>query len=133
MQNKLELINPPELGKHSGYSHGVKVQSGSLVFIAGQIGLDETGKFSSSEFVGQFDQTLANVLAVVRQGGGVPENIARLTIYVLDRQEFLANLKPLGEIYQRRMGKHFPAITLVEVKGLYEEGAKVEIEGTAAL
>lgn len=133
MQNKLELINPPELGKHSGYSHGVKVQSGSLLFIAGQIGWDETGKFSSSEFVGQFDQTLANVLAVVRQGGGVPESIARLTIYVLDRQEFLANLKPLGEIYQRRMGKHFPAITLVEVKGLYEEGAKVEIEGTAAL
>ena len=133
MQNKLELINPPELGKHSGYSHGVKVPSGSLLFIAGQIGWDETGKFSCSEFVGQFDQTLANVLAVVRQGGGVPESIARLTIYVLDRQEFLANLKPLGEIYQRRMGKHFPAITLVEVKGLYEEGAKVEIEGTAAL
>ncbi len=133
MPNKIELINPPELGKHSGYSHGVKVQASSLLFIAGQVGWDEQGRIVSAEFVRQFDQALANLVTVVRASGGQPENIAQLTIYVVDRQEYLSSQKPLGEIYRRRMGRHFPAITLVEVKGLYEEGAKLEIEAIAAL
>jgi len=90
-------------------------------------------KVVSSEFAGQFDKTLSNLPAVVREAGGSPENIARLTIYVLDRREYSANLKPLGEAYRERMGRHYPAMTLVEVKGLVEEGCRLELEGTAAL
>ncbi len=129
----MELINPPEIGAHSGYSHGVKVQSSNLLFVAGQIGRDEKGRFVGPGLVAQYEKALANLLAVVRQGGGMPENVVQLTIYVLDRQEFLANRKPLGEVYRRQMEKHFPAITLVEVKGLYEEAARVELEAVAAL
>ena len=133
MPNKTEFINPAEVGAHSGYSHGVKVQSSSLLFVAGQIGRDEAGQFVGPDLVAQYEKALANLLAVVRQGGGVPENVVQLTIYVLDRQEFIANRKPLGEVYRRQMGKHFPAITLIEVKGLYEEEARVELEAVAAL
>lgn len=133
MSSELEFINPPELGKHSGYSNGVKAQSSSLLFIAGQVAWDEANQIVSSEFVGQFDKALSNVLAVVRQAGGKPENLVRLTIYVLDRREYLANRKPLGEAYQRQMGKHYPVMTLVEVKGLLEDSAKLELEATAAL
>ena len=133
MSNQPELINPPEAGPHSGYTHGVKVQSNNLLFVAGQIGRDETGTFVGPDLVSQYDKSLSNLLAVVRQAGGSPVNVVQLTIYVLDKQEFIAAQKPLGEVYRRRMGKHFPAITLVEVKSLYEDAAKVEIEAIAAL
>ena len=133
MEGKLEIINPKECGKHAGFSHGVKVRSGSILFVAGQVGWDEQGKVVSSEFAAQFDKALSNLLAVVREAGGSPENVVRLTIYVLDRQEYLANLKPVGEAYRRRMGRHYPAMTLVEVKGLVEEGCRLEVEATAAL
>lgn len=133
MHNKFEFINPPELGKHPGYSNGIKTPSASLLFVAGQVAWDEANKIVSSEFVGQFDQALSNVLTVVRQAGGVPEDIVRLTIYVLDRREYLENLKLLGEAYRRQMGKHYAAMTLVEVRGFMEEGAKVELEATAVL
>ena len=133
MEGKLEIINPTECGKHSGFSHGVKARSGSLLFIAGQVGWDEQGKVVSPEFAAQFDKALSNLLAVVREAGGRPENVARLTIYVLDRREYLANLKPVGETYRRRMGRHYPAMTVLEVKGLVEEGCKLELEATAAL
>ncbi len=133
MQNNMEFINPPEAGKHPGFSHGVKVQCGSLLFVAGQVGWDENGKVVSTEFVGQFAKALSNVLAVVRQAGGQPSNIIRLTLYVLDRREYTANMKPLGEAYRSQMGKHYPAMTLLEVKGLLEEGCKLELEATAIL
>ncbi len=133
MQNNMEFINPPEAGKHPGFSHGVKVSCSSLLFVAGQVGWDEAGRIVSSDFVGQFDKALSNVLAVVRQAGGEPSSIVRLTLYVLDRREYMANLKPLGKAYQNRMGKHYPAMTLVEVKGLLEEGCKLELEATAVL
>ena len=133
MPSQFELINPPELGKPSGYSHGIKVRSDHLLFIAGQVAWDEHCRIVSPDFVAQFDRALANVLTVLRQAGGRPENLVRLTIYVLDRGEYLANLKPLGEGYRRQMGGHYPAMTLVEVKGLLEEGARLELEATAAL
>ena len=133
MQPGISLINPPEAGPHSGFSHGVKVSCGSLLFIAGQVGRDENGRIVSPEFVSQFDRALSNILAVVRHAGGKPENLVRLTLYVRDREEYLASLKPLGEAYQKRMGKHYPAMTLVEVKGLFEERARLELEATAAL
>ena len=133
MSEKLELINPPELGKHSGFSHAVNVKADSLLFIAGMVGWDETGNVVSSDFVAQFEKALANVVTAVRAAGGEPENIARFTIYVLDRQEYLADPKRLGEAYRRHMGRHYPAMTVVEVKGFVEDGAKVELEATACL
>ena len=133
MQNHLELINPPELGKHPGYSQGVKTQAGSLLFIAGQVGWGERGKIVSPEFAAQFAKALANVLTVVRAAGGQPESLARLTLFVLDREEYMASLKQVGEIYRQQMGKHYPAMTLVVVKGLLEEGAKLELEATAVI
>ena len=131
MQNKLELINPPELGRHSGYSQGVKVRGGELLFISGQIGWDQQGRIVSPDFAAQFARALANVLAVVRAAGGEPASVARMTIYVLDKHEYLASAKQVGEAYRTQMGKHFSAMTLVEVRGLLEEGAKLELEAIA--
>ncbi|MBI2817567.1 MAG: RidA family protein [Acidobacteria bacterium] len=133
MQNKLEYINPAECGAHPGYSHGIKTQQGSLLFIAGQVGWDEHAKMVSAEFAGQFEKALSNLLAVVREAGGRPENVVRLTIYAVDRNEYLASLKPVGQAYRKLMGKHYPAMTFIEVKGLVEEGAKLELEATAVL
>ncbi|MBI3935192.1 MAG: RidA family protein [Acidobacteria bacterium] len=127
------MINPPELGKHTGYSQGVVTHAGTLLFISGQVAWDEHSTIVSPEFAAQFSKALSNVLAVVRAAGGKPENLVRLTIYVLDRKEYIANLKQVGNVYRQQMGTHYPAMTLVEVKGLFEEGAKVELEATAAL
>ncbi len=133
MESTLEYINPAECGAHPGFSHGVKTQPGSLLFIAGQVGWNEHGKMVSTGFVGQFEKALSNLLAVVREAGGRPENVVRLTIYVVDRNEYLGSVRPLGQAYRQLMGKHYPAMTLVEVKGLVEEGAKLELEATAVL
>ncbi|OHE17940.1 MAG: hypothetical protein A2X96_11465 [Syntrophobacterales bacterium GWC2_56_13] len=133
MESTLEYINPAECGAHPGFSHGVKTQPGSMLFIAGQVGWNEHGKMVSTEFVGQFEKALSNLLAVVREAGGRPENVVRLTIYVLDRNEYLGSVRPLGQAYRQLMGKHYPAMTLVEVKGLAEECAKLELEATAVL
>lgn len=133
MSEQLELINPPELGKHSGFSHAVKAKADSLLFVAGMVGSDATGNVVSPDFVAQFEQALANVVTAVRAAGGEPENIARFTIYVLDRKEYLADPKRLGAVYRRHMGRHYPAMTAVEVRGFVEEDAKVELEATAAL
>jgi enamine deaminase RidA (YjgF/YER057c/UK114 family) len=133
MPSQLEMINPPELGRHSGYSQGVKTQAGPLLFISGQVAWDEHSRIVSADFAEQFSRALTNVLTIVRAAGGQVQSLARLTIYVLDRNEYLANVKQVGEVYRRLMGKHFPAMTLVEVKGLLEEEAKLELEATAAL
>jgi enamine deaminase RidA (YjgF/YER057c/UK114 family) len=132
MPNPLELINPPELGQHIGYSQGVKTQAGPLLFVAGQVAWDAESRIVSEDFAEQFAQALSNVLTVVRAAGGSPESLVRLTIYVTDRQEYVASARRVGEAYRRLMGKHYPAMTLVEVKGLLEEGAKLELEATAA-
>jgi len=133
MPNHVDLINPPELGKHSGYSQGVKASAGSWLFISGQVAWDEQSRIVSPDFAAQFSKALDNVLIVVRAAGGQPESIVRLTIYVLDRKEYAASAKKVGEAYRQRMGKHYPAMTLVEVKGLFEEDAKLELEATAVL
>jgi enamine deaminase RidA (YjgF/YER057c/UK114 family) len=111
----------------------VRTQAGPLLFISGQIAWDGQSRIVSADFAEQFEQALSNVLAVVRAAGGSPESLARLTIYVLDRREYIAGAKKIGEAYRRLVGKHYPAMTLVEVRGLLEEGAKLELEATAAL
>jgi len=129
-----KLINPESLGGPRGYSNGVLADSGGkLLFIAGQIGWDKNQKIVSADLVEQFDRALANVIAVVNQASGKPEQMARLVIYVTDKHEYRKCMKEIGERYRARMGKHFPAMTLVEVKSLLDDAAKVEIEAIAVL
>jgi len=125
-------VNPPSLVPPRGYSHGMK-GSGELLFVAGQVGWDGEGRMVSADFVEQFAQALDNVLAVVAAAGGGPASLARLVLYVTDKREYRARLRELGDAYRRRMGRHFPAMALVEVRGLLEDDARIEIEATALL
>jgi enamine deaminase RidA (YjgF/YER057c/UK114 family) len=128
----MTIINPPDLTAPRGYSNGVLAQ-GRILFVAGQVGWNVDGTLVSDRFVDQFDQALANVLSVVRAAGGVPESLARLTIYVLDKTEYVAAQWEVGQRYRARMDSHYPAMTLIEVKSLLEPGALVEIEATAVI
>lgn len=117
----------------SGYSNGVLAE-GRQVFIAGQVGWNpRSGKFESASLVDQVTQALKNVLAVLAQAEGRPEHIARMTWYLTSRAEYLASLREIGAAYREVMGKHFPAMTAVEVTALIEGQAKVEIEATAVI
>ena len=130
----LKFINPTSLGTPRGFSNGVLTDPASrLLFIAGQIASDEQQKIINSDFVAQFERALANVIAVVSEAGGRPEQIVRLTIYVTDKSEYARRTREVGERYRALMGKHFPAMALIEVKGLLDDAAKVEIEAVAAL
>jgi NAD(P)-dependent dehydrogenase (short-subunit alcohol dehydrogenase family) len=134
MSGRLAIINPEELGAPRGWNHGMLAQAGGrTLFIAGQTARDVSGRVPGADFVSQFDRALGNVLAVLRQAGGEPGDIGRFTIYVTDMAQYRASLKPLGEVYRRRMGTHFPAMALVEVKSLVDQQAVVEIEATAVL
>ena len=129
-----KLINPESLGAPRGYSNGVLTEAGGrLLFIAGQVAWDQQQQIAAGDLVGQFDRALANVISVVTEAGGKPEQIARLVIYITDKGEYRVHMKEIGERYRARMGKHFPAMVLVEVAGLLEDRAKVEIEAVAVL
>jgi enamine deaminase RidA (YjgF/YER057c/UK114 family) len=130
----LKIINPESLGRPRGYANGVLTETnGRLLFVAGQIAWDENQQLVSEDFVEQFERALSNVLAVVITAGGSAEQIARLTVYVTDKREYLARTREVGERFRALMGAHYPAMSLVEVKSLLEDGAKVEIEATAVL
>ena len=130
----LKFINPESLGPPRGYSNGVLADPGGrLLFIAGQIGCNEKQEIISDDFVRQFERALENVVAVVTEAGGQPADIVRLVIYVTSKGEYRQRKQEIGDRYRAHMGKHFPAMALVEVKGLLEDAAKVEIEGVAIL
>lgn len=134
MGGRFAIINPEELGAPRGWNNGMLAQAGGrTLFIAGQTARDGSGKVPPADFVSQFDAALGNVLVVLGQAGGVPEDIGRFTIYVTDVATYRASLKPLGEVYRRRMGTHYPAMALVEVTSLVDPHAMVEIEATAVL
>ena len=128
----MRALQPPGWPRPRGYANGIEA-SGRLVFVAGQIGWDETGAFPSADLAGQVRQTLSNVLAVLAEAGAGPEHVVRLTWYVTDRGEYLGALKEIGAAYRDVMGRHFPAMAVVAVAGLVEEQAKVEIEATAVV
>jgi enamine deaminase RidA (YjgF/YER057c/UK114 family) len=129
-----KLINPESLGAPRGYSNGVLADAaGKLLFVAGQIGWDEKQQIVSDDFVAQFDRALANVITVVNAGGGAAEHIARFVIYVTNKQEYIERREEVGKAYRAHLGKHFPAMVLVEVKSLLDDRAKVEIEAMAVL
>jgi enamine deaminase RidA (YjgF/YER057c/UK114 family) len=128
------FINPESLGAPSGYSNGVLTEAGGrLLFIAGQVAWDRQQNIVSDDLVAQFDCALANVIAVLTEAGGMPDRIARLIIYVTDKNDYKQRMKEIGERYRARMGRHFPAMVLVEVKSLLEDRAKIEIESVAVL
>jgi enamine deaminase RidA (YjgF/YER057c/UK114 family) len=130
----LKFINPASLGSPRGYANGVLApEGGALLFIAGQIAWDERQRIVSADFVAQFERALSNVLAVVEAAGGAPEQIARLCIYVTNKEEYRARQSEVGACWRKLMGRHFPAMALVEVKSLLEDEAKVEIEGIAVI
>jgi NAD(P)-dependent dehydrogenase (short-subunit alcohol dehydrogenase family)/enamine deaminase RidA (YjgF/YER057c/UK114 family) len=134
MSTRFAIINPAELGAPRGWNNGMLAQAGGrTLFIAGQTARDGSGQVPAADFVTQFDRALGNVLAVLRQAGGEPGDIGRFTIYVTDMAQYRISLKPLGDVYRRRMGTHFPAMALVEVVSLVDQQAVVEIEATAVL
>jgi enamine deaminase RidA (YjgF/YER057c/UK114 family) len=129
------VIQPEGWAPPRGYSNGV-VASGKLLFVGGQIGWDPrsaTAKFPEGGFEAQFDQALSNVCEVVKAAGGTPQSITRLTVYVCDKREYLASLKALGASWKKHLGRHYPAMALVQVTALVEDLARVEIEATAVL
>jgi creatinine amidohydrolase len=130
----LATINPPELGRPRGFSHGVVAPAGSRVlFVAGQNAADAEGRVTVRAFVDQFDITLSRVLAVVRAAGGDARHIARMTVYVTNMAAYRESRPALGAVWRRHMGTHYPAMALTTVTELVDEGAIVEIEATAVL
>ena len=128
----MQILQPPTWAKPRGFANGIAA-SGKLVFIAGQVGWTGEAKWEAHDFAGQFKQTLKNIVEVLSQAGGKPEHIVRLTWYVIDKQEYLAALKDVGIAYRAVMGRHFPTMAVVQVSGLVEPEAKLEIEATAVV
>jgi enamine deaminase RidA (YjgF/YER057c/UK114 family) len=130
----MRTVEPEGWPRPRGYSNGMLAEpGGALLFVAGQIGWDEQERLVPGGLVAQFEQALANVVAVVFAGGGAPEHIARLTIYVTDKQAYRMAAKDVGAVYRRILGRHYPAMALVQVADLLEDGALVEIEATAVI
>jgi enamine deaminase RidA (YjgF/YER057c/UK114 family) len=129
-----EIVNPPTLAAPRGWSHGILVPPGTrILFVAGQAGWPAGSSGAPDGFVAQFARALDQVLEVVKQAGGQPGDVARLTVYVTDLAAYRAELGALGEAWRARMGRYYPAMALVEVKGLVDLGALVEIEATAVI
>jgi enamine deaminase RidA (YjgF/YER057c/UK114 family) len=127
-----EFLNPAGWKPAAGYSNGVAA-SGRLVFLGGHIGWNGQQVFETDDLAGQVAQTLRNIVEVLACAGGRPEHIVRLTWYVTDKAEYLASLREIGRAYRETLGKHFPAMALVQVVALVEDRAKVEIEATAVI
>lgn len=129
-----ERVNPPSLGEPKGWNNGLLApRGGRTLFVAGQVATDEAGRVVSPDMATQWERALEKVLAVVAAAGGAPEHIGRMTIFVTDRAAYLAARRPLGEVWRRLMGRHYPAMSVVEVTGLVDDGAVVEIEATAII
>ena len=128
----MKELQPAGWLEPKGYANGILAR-GAMIFVGGQIGWNADQQFESDDFIAQTRQTLINVAAVLKAGGASPEHMVRMTWYVTDRREYKARLKELGGVYREVMGKHFPAMTCVEVSGLVEDQALIEIEVTAVL
>jgi enamine deaminase RidA (YjgF/YER057c/UK114 family) len=127
-----DFINPAGWPRPSGYSNGV-IAEGRFLAISGQIGWNEENQLVGADFLAQAQQALRNIIAVLRAAGGDASHLVRLTWYVVDKNEYRATLAALGAAYREIIGSNYPAMALVQVAGLLEEGAKVEIEATAVL
>ena len=128
----MQILQPPGWARPKGFSNGIAA-SGRLVFVAGQIGWTPECKWEARDFAGQFRQALRNILAIVKEAGGGPEHVVRLTWYVLDKQEYLSALKEVGSAYRELMGRNYPTMAVVQVSALVEDDARLEIEATAVV
>ena len=128
----MKIMQPPTWARPRGYANGILCE-GKLLFVAGQIAWNERAELVADDVAGQVEQVLKNIVAILREGGARPEHLARLTWYVTDKHEYLAAAKAIGEVYRKIIGTHYPAMTLIEVADLLEDGAKVEIEATAVI
>jgi enamine deaminase RidA (YjgF/YER057c/UK114 family) len=132
MSKLTQPINPPSLPKPVGYAHGWEAEGGKTIYIAGQVAMDKDGKVvGRGDLVAQFRQVCENLKAVVTARGGQLNDVLKLTLYVLSKTEYKARGREIGAVYREYFGKHYPAMTLVEVKGLYDDDCLIEIEGIA--
>jgi enamine deaminase RidA (YjgF/YER057c/UK114 family) len=131
-RNVMQILNPPGWPRPKGYSNGVKA-SGRFVFVAGMVGWNANEEFESDDFTDQFRQALINTVAVLRAGGASPEDVCRMTMYFVDKQEYLDNLKGVGSAWREVMGKTYPTMAAVQVVALMEDRARLEIETTAVI
>lgn len=128
------VLNPASLAKPTGYSYAVKATGRTMLFVAGQVAFDRDGRVvGPGDVVKQFDQALANFKLVVEEAGGTMQDVVKLTILAVDKQGYRERLKEIGEAYRKHFGRHYPAMTFAEVKGLFDDRVLVEIEGVAVL
>jgi enamine deaminase RidA (YjgF/YER057c/UK114 family) len=128
----VQILQPPGWPRPRGYANGIAA-SGTMVFVAGQIGWDEHQAIVSDDLAAQLAQALDNTLAVLREAGAGPEHVVRMTWYLTNKRDYLARAREIGEVYRARMGRHYPAMAVVEVSALIEDRARVEIETTAVV
>ena len=128
----MKTLNPPSWPRGKGYAHGIEAE-GKLVFVSGQVGWNAEMKFASRNFAAQLRQALLNTRAILAEAGAGPEHVVRMTWYIVDKAEYLASLPEVGAAYREVMGKSFPAMAVVVVKDLVEDGARLEIETTAVV
>jgi enamine deaminase RidA (YjgF/YER057c/UK114 family) len=130
----LTSIHPAGMPRPSGYSYGMRAQGGTTLYVAGQLAWDgERRMVGVGDIVRQFEQTMVNFQAVVTAGGAALRDVAKLNIYVLDKQDYFAKAKAIGAVYRRFFGDHYPAMTLVEVRDLAEKDQLIEVEGVAVV
>jgi enamine deaminase RidA (YjgF/YER057c/UK114 family) len=129
----VQTLLPPDWAAPIGYANGIAVDAGQIVFIAGQVGWNAQQQFESAEIVPQFEQALKNVLAVLRQAGGEPGHICRMTAYCCDKPAYLAARGALGAVWRAQMGTHYPAMSMIFVADLLDSPGKIELEATAVL
>jgi enamine deaminase RidA (YjgF/YER057c/UK114 family) len=128
----MEFLHPKHWARASGYSNGVTAV-GRQIFVAGQVGWDARQEMVSDDLVAQVEQALRNIVEILAEAGARPEHLVRLTWYVIDAREYRARTSEIGQAYRRVIGRHFPAMTLVQVAALLEDRARVEIEATAVV
>jgi len=129
----MQVLCPAGWASPVGYSNGISVPAGRVVFIAGQVGWDADQRFHSEELVPQFEQALRNTLAILAEAGGMPDHICRMTAYCIDKRAYLAGRRELGRIWKSLMGNHYPVMSMIFVADLLDEPAKIELEATAVI
>lgn len=129
----MEFINPPGWPRPKGYSNGIVVEPGRTVYVAGMVGWNEQEKFECDDLPGQARQVFKNIVATLEAAGAKPEHIVRMTWYITDKEAYLNGGKEIGAAYREIIGRHWPVMAVIVIKGLIEEGAKLEIEATAVI
>jgi enamine deaminase RidA (YjgF/YER057c/UK114 family) len=129
----IDRVNPPELGKPSGFSHAVAVTGGRIVFLAGQTALNQDNKIVGETVVEQFEQALGNLITALRAAGGEPQNLVSVTIYIVDMDDYKAHAREIGQVWRRLAGTEYPAMAGIGVSRLWDVEALVEVQGFAAI